>query len=277
MASSVLGLLPPSGSVNGWKLVKIPHVYTPTSLYELIDGEADAVKSYGFITCADAHYSPDGSGQQSVDINVYDMSKPINAFGLFSHDRQGATPLSIGAGGCQTSDGTGISFWKGEYLVRLAVTTHDATYLGGMKSLAQAVSALIHGSSEPPALLRSLPSGVKPGSESYELSNVAGHEFINNAVTGRYPSAGSSAELFIAEYPSGSEAAGAYTKYLAYEKSNTGLSNLSIGSQAFGVLDRFSRNVVVSQKGRYLVGIVRSDRMADAQGLVKAAVGKLHG
>ena len=199
-ADSLGSLLPPSGSALGWKVVGTPHIYDANSLYDLIDGEADAVKAYAFAGVIDGRYSPNSSTRTSIDFNLYDKSDPLNAYGLFSQDREGAQPLAIGAGGCRTSDGTGLSFWKDRYLVRIASTTRDRKFLDAMVVMAKNIAGRIHGSSQPPALIRSLPAGARPDTVQYRRENVEGHAFISNAVTARYPSAGMSAELFIAQY-----------------------------------------------------------------------------
>src|SRR5579872_5253316 len=95
--ASPTDLFPPSGSVLGWKLIGGLHTYDGSSLYNLVDGEADAIKQYAFSSCADGRYSPTGSARNSIDVNVYDMSDPLDAFGLFSHDRQGGEPIDVGA------------------------------------------------------------------------------------------------------------------------------------------------------------------------------------
>ena len=273
-AASLRTLLPATGAVAGWKMVGAPKDYGPDTLYDLIDGGADAVKEYAFLSCVDARYSPNGRPNPSIDVNVYDMSNPLKAFGLFSLDREGSQPVNVGAGGARTTDGTGMSFWKGRYLIRLASISRSAQFKNGMLTLARAVAARIHGSSAQPELLQKLPPGMKSASEKYVKANVAGHAFVSNAVTARYPALGATAELFIAQFPSAAGARAAYQKYLAYEKGNRDLAPLK-GETGFSVLDRFARNVVVAARGPYLVGVVRATNMPKAQALVRAAAAKL--
>jgi hypothetical protein len=275
-AAGLQSLLPPSGSVDGWKLVGTPRTYDGNSLYELVDGEGDAIKAYSFVSVIDGRYSPSGTARLSVDINIYDMSDPLDAFGLYSHDREGAQPWTLAGGveAARTTDHTGMSFWKGRYLVRLASTSQAATYTNGILKLANAIDNRMPGTAVEPALLHKLPAGASPRSQGFDRSNVAGHAFLKNAVTARYPSVGD-AELFIAQYGSAAAARAAYSQFANYERSNAGMKSISIGQAAFAVLDRFARNVVVAVKGPYLAGIVRANSMTGAQALVRAAAAKL--
>ena len=42
------------------------------------------------------------------------------------------------------------------------------------------------------------------------------------------------------------------------------------------MIDRFARNVVVSHKSRYLIGVVRAENMSAAEKLVRQAARLLH-
>ena len=275
-AVTVQSLMPASGAVSGWKMVSRPRTYDGNTLYQLVDGEADADKQYSLVNMVDARFAPQGRGNQSIDVNVYDMGDPLNAFGLFSQDRQGGTPVAVGAGGTRTTDGTGMSFWKGRYLIRLASTSRSPAFLKGMDAFARNIAARIPGSSALPPLLKLLPSGAQPNSEKYVRQNVEARAFVSNAVTARYPKLGFTAELFIAQYPSPAGAAAALAKYRTVESRNKGLTSLKgVGNGGFSVLDMFQKNVVVAQKGRYLMGVVKANNMAGAQALVRQAVARV--
>ena len=55
-----------------------------------------------------------------ITIDVFDVTDPLNAFGLFSSDRASGKPVPVGAEGVQIG-ATGLNFWKGRYVVRLAI------------------------------------------------------------------------------------------------------------------------------------------------------------
>jgi hypothetical protein len=105
---------------------------------------------------------------------------------------------------------------------------------------------------------------------------VAGHAFLKNAITARYPKLGQGAELFIAKYPTSAAAKVALEAYRKFEKSGTGLAPVAgLGQTAFKVTDRFAKNVVVAQKGSYVVGAHHVRNAAAALNLVKGALAKV--
>src|SRR5262249_44684984 len=134
-------------------------------------------------------------------------------------------------------------------------------------------AAKITGASARPPTVAALPAGRQPRSENYVRSNVAGHQFLSNAVVANYPSLGQGAQLFIAQYASPALAKGALEAYRSYEKSGTGLKPLpGLGAAAFRVVDRYAKNIVVAQKGRYVVGIHHVRDAAAGQKLVAQAL-----
>src|SRR5579884_52607 len=269
-------VLPPASAVKGWKQVGKARVYNPNNLFDLIDGEAEAVKAYHFVSCAHAEYAPAPQSRPVLTIDVFEMGDPLDAFGLFGSDRRSGSSTAIGAEGIKIAP-SGLNFWKGRYVVRTTIVQVSPANQAAQLAFAKAAAARITGSSARPATVAALPPGRQPRSENYVRSNVAGHQFIANAVVASYPSLGQGAQLFIAQYPSPTAAKAALEAYRAYEKSGTGLRPLSgLGAAAFTALDRYAKNVVVAQKGRYLVGMHHARDAVAAQKLVKQALAKVH-
>ena len=275
LAQGPKSILPGATSVKGWQQVGATKMFDPNNLFDLIDGEAESIKQYAFTACAHAEYGPAGQKTPSLTIDIFDMTDPLNSFGLFSSDRLSGKPVKIGVEGVQIGK-TGVNFWKGRYVVRTTIVKDSPAAQTAIMEYAKFVESKISGSGDAPALIKALPDDRQARSEKYVRANVAGQAFLKNAVTARYPSAGSSAELFIAEYPNPAGAKAALASYKSYEKAGTGLAPApGIGDEAFSVVDKFAKNVVVAVKGKYCVGVVRAKDMPGALALVKSAVGKL--
>jgi hypothetical protein len=210
-------------------------------------------------------------------MDVFDMTNPLNAFGLFSSsDRQSGKPVAIGTEGVRIEP-SGLNFWKGRYVVRTTIVQVNPAAKAALTAFARAAAARIAGASALPAALQALPPGRQPRSEKYVRANVAGHSFLKNAVTARYPNLGQGAELFIAQYPNPAGAKAALEAYRSFERSGTGLTALKgVGDAGFRVVDRYAKNVVVAQKGRSLVGAHHVRDLASAQNLVRQAVARVH-
>src|SRR2546430_1902795 len=90
-------MLPPANAVPGWKQVGTTRTYNRDNLFQLIDGEAEAVNAYAFKQEAHGEY---GTGARpAITVDVYELADPLNAYGLFGSDRISGTPIAIGAEG----------------------------------------------------------------------------------------------------------------------------------------------------------------------------------
>ncbi len=275
-AASAASVLPPVTSLKGWKAIGAPRMYNSRTLYNLIDGEAEAVLQYAFAGCVHAEYAPVKSSRPVLTVDVFDMSDPLNAFGLFGSDRISGKPIAIGAEGVQIPP-SGLNFWKGRYVVRTAIVQVNPANKIAQLNLAKAIAAKITGGGSAPPLVKALPPGRQPRSEKYVRANVAGQSFLKNAITARYPSQGQGAELFIAQYPSPLASKSALAAYKAYEKRmGTGLAAVAgLGESGFKANDRFAKNVIVGQKGRFLVGMHHAKNPTTALSMVRATLTKV--
>ncbi len=277
-AETVKTVLPPASVVKGWKLFNGIRVYNRSNIYNLIDGEADAVLSYDFVSCAHAEYGPAKASRPVITMDVYDMTDPLNAYGMFGSDRMSGPPVKIGAEGVRIGQ-TGLNFWKGKYVVRgtiVAMGSVSPQNKAELFKLVRAAAARIYGSSEIPPLIHALPPGYRARSQQYVRANVAGHSFLKNAVTAMYPSLGFGATLFICQTPSPVSAKKLLDVYKKDEKSGSGMAPLKgVGQGGFHVVDTFQQNVVVAIKGKYLVGVIRAKSAEPAIHLVKVALDRL--
>ena len=270
---------PPRALSRSVKSATSPQLFNPGTLENHIDGEAQAVKQYGFKSCTYAEYSPTGGGTQLLTVDIYEMSTPQDAFGYYGHQRSDTAKI-IKIGGEGYAEPTAFNFWKGPYYVKMAITaTNPAPFQPEMPKLAAAIAAKLNGSTAMPAIINLLPPGYKPLSNQYQRSDIAGQSYINNGVTGKYPAAGQQAELFVAIYPSPAAAKDAYSKYHTYlslpSTAATGAKSADIkglGESAIGVKTKFSGEVVAALSGKYLIGIRKATSQAAAQPIVKAAV-----
>lgn len=279
-AAGPQGVLPPGSTVKGWKQVGATKQFNSRTIFDLVDGEGDAILAYAFAGCAHGEYAPAKAAQPALTVDVYDMSDPLNAYGMFSsNDRISGKPEKIGAEAVRIGT-TGLNFWKGRYVVRTTLIGRGAAFSANQAALsafAKAAANRITGASSPPALLKALPAGRQARSERYIRKNAGGHAFLNNAVSAKYPSQGFGAELFVSQSATPAAAKASFEAFRSFEKTGTGLAPVKgIGEAAFSVLDRFARNVVVAKKGKYVVWIMRAKDANGAKAIVKQAVTGLH-
>ena len=110
-----LGLLLPR--IDGWKLTEDPQIYNPDTLFEYIDGAAEAYLGYDFQQLLVSNYDKEGT-ESSVTIEIYDMGSPLNAFGIFSSERYPEIPeVPFGLAGYL--EGEVLNFISGPYYIKL--------------------------------------------------------------------------------------------------------------------------------------------------------------
>ena len=271
--------LPPA--VGDFKLTHPAQVYSPATLENHIDGEAEAVKHYDFKECAYGEYAPKGLGNQLITVDVYQMGDPTNAWGYYSGQQNaGAKEVSVGgAHGYQES--TALNFWKGAYYVKVTITASPpGPFQPTLPKIAGAVASKLSGTTTPPSIIKLLPPGYTPRTEQYRRSDIAAQSYIRNGVLARYPTAGPQAELFVAIFPSPAAAKDAFGKYQKYltdpSKMAVGAKATTIkgvGDGAVGVKSKFTGEVVAAVKGKYLIGVRKAKDPASALALAKSAVG----
>lgn len=262
--------------IKGWQQVGATESYDRNNLYNLIDGEAEAVLTYAFAGCVNASYAPAGSNKPEVTIMVFDMTDPLNAFGLFGSDRISGTPVPIGAEGVFIKP-SGLNFWKGRYVVRATILHPTPANVAALHAFARASAARITGSGGIPPIVKALPPGRQPRSEKYVRENVAGQAMLTNAITARYPALGQGAELFIAQYSTPRAATSAFNQYwnYFYHKGVGPVALKGIGNDAFRAQDNYAKGVMAVVKGRYVIGMHHARDVAAAQRLVVQAMGKV--
>src|SRR5512134_3593565 len=97
----------------GWSAARPAAVYDQRSIFEYLDGHGEVYLAYGMSRCLARRYAgPEGEGDVLVD--VFELSSSADAFGVFSHSRDGEA-VSVGQGASLAS-GT-LLFWKGRHFV----------------------------------------------------------------------------------------------------------------------------------------------------------------
>jgi hypothetical protein len=194
----------------GWKAAAPPDRYDARTIFQYIDGHGEVYLAYGMTACDARRYTgPTGEGDVVVD--VFEMASPADAFGVFTHSREGE-PVDLGQG---ASYGYGtLSFWKGRHFVSVSAEQESARAIEAVKALGRAVAARVAETGQPPALVSRLPrAGLDETSLVYLRhprileahvpvgpDNPLGVGPWAPAVTGRYSVDGGTADLVVVQY-----------------------------------------------------------------------------
>jgi hypothetical protein len=222
MIAAVLGPQPAlPEEAAGWKAPAAAVRYDAQTIFQYIDGHGEVYRAYGMAACHARRYvGPAGEGDVVVD--VFEMASPADAFGVFTHSREGEK-VDVGRDG-RFGYGT-LFFWKGRYFVSAHAELETEKARAAVLALGRAVAAEIPEKGEPPPIVGRLPrAGLDPESVVYLRhprileahvpvgpGNPLSVGVAAPAALGRYRLAGGPADLVVVEYEdaAGAEAAAA--------------------------------------------------------------------
>lgn len=267
-------LLPTDGAAAGWTRAGEPQEFTGEDLYTYIDGGAEIYQEYGFRRVVVQDYK--GPAGKSVSLEIFEMSAPEAAYGMFTFKRSGqGKVLSLGAGG--ELEDYYLNFWKGPYLVTLTGFDAAPETVAGLLAVARAVDAKIADTAAPPGLVAALPvTGLKPGSVKYlkgllGLNNVysfytaRGLDF-REAVKGDYEDGST---LLILDYGSAETLAKSWAELKTYLDSTDRFRSAGDGNNTVPVYrDRKDRYVAFAPSGPRL-SVGTGDEASVALGRVR--------
>jgi hypothetical protein len=224
-AWGILGPQSLPAEAGGWRSVGPPARYDAETIFQYIDGHGEVYRAYGMIGCLAQRYAgPAGEG--GIVADVFEMPSSADAFGVFSHTREGE-PADVGQG---ASFGYGtLAFWKDRVFVSVSAEQDGPRAREAVLKLGRALAASVEGDGEPPPLLRRLPAaGLDAGSVVYlrhpqilnahlalGTDNVFGIGPATPGVLGRYRRAAGAAALAIVAYETAAAADAALRGFAA--------------------------------------------------------------
>ena len=197
--------LPADGEIPGWARVTDLEHYGADNLWEYINGQADFFIDYGFVGVDTAEYQNDQESS-SVVLEVYQMGRPQEAFGIFAAERtRDDRPLEIGA---QAYLGTNVlGFWQAERYVKLTSFDEGPEVERSLISLAEEISSRIPGQGRELETLLLFPvDGRIEASERFIPKNFLGQPYLSDAYRIDYTVGGQQLQLFVVETGSPEEA-----------------------------------------------------------------------
>jgi hypothetical protein len=210
--------------VLDWKASGPDTVYDRKTLYDYMDGGAEVYLAFDFREVLVRKYA-DAPGNE-MNLDIYDMGSPAEAFGLFSCDRQDPE-AGIGQG---SEYGPGLlRFWRGRYFVSITVSGNEDKAEKAVLDLGKAVAPLLGPDGALPEMLELLPAaGLQADRTAYfhnhvHLSNryfVSSENILNlgektECLFAEYDAPGGDAgRLLVVRYPDAGKAEAAASSFL---------------------------------------------------------------
>ena len=196
---------------NGWVANADVREYNRKTLFKYIDGGAELYLAFRFRKAYVYTYAK--ADEPDVIMEVYDMSTPEDAFGVFTSERVGE---EIGIGHGSEYEAGLLRFFKGRFFVSIMARDETPESRKTVLALGRAVADSIQSIGEKPELLSRLPSkGLIESSIRYfydhnilNLNYYVAEENIlqltprTQAVLARYSTQEEKAYLLLVGYPS---------------------------------------------------------------------------
>lgn len=274
---TALKLQLPSTMPNGWKRGKI-ETYNASNLYEKIDGRAELYISYDVVELVCTSYKRAQGKDEGmfIDVFIYDMGSPQNAFGIYSYERAGVGKrLKLGDDGYEA--GGSIYFWKGRYYVQVIAAFEDEAMKQLCLSLAKIVERQLKGERGKLWGLELLPKeGLVNGSVVYIKRKAFGYDFLEDVYTAQYRYGGKNIKAFISKCKSASDAKSKLAKWKeAVKKYGQVMKSEQYKGQPLFTGKSGGGFVVVFCKDGLLGGVIEAEDIKLAESFAKALFGKL--
>lgn len=137
---------------DGWKTSGEIKSYNRQTIFDYIDGAGEVYLLYDFKDVAVKTLVDADSAE--INIEIFDMGSSEDAFGIFSHSREG-NDIGMG-GGSEFRDGF-LSFWKSKYFVCVYSDRLSEDINNTITAIGREIESKISGDSKKPGILNVLP------------------------------------------------------------------------------------------------------------------------
>jgi len=235
--------------ITEWKPTEDVRRFSTESLFEYIDGAAEAYLGYDFRELAVGEFARTGT-KTTVTVEIYDMGTNLNAFGIYAAERYPESRfLPIGVQGYY-EEGM-LNFLAGRTYVKLLCFEGGEKAEEILTQFARTIASGIKDVGGFPARLSAFPAaGLIANSERFLRRSVLGLKFLNNGYTASYRTGGREFEAYLIDCPSEAEAvsaAKALTDYFA----GAG-KTVTPTSGGFHAQDPYLKNVYAVKSGAVL-------------------------
>jgi hypothetical protein len=249
VASSLPSLLP---EVMKWELSEEPEMYLPETLFEYINGAAEIYIVYDFEELIVAQFKKQNA-PAFLTVEIYDMGKVKNAFGIYSAERfPDSHFLSIGNGG-YVEEGT-LNFIVDRYYIKLLCFDCEDESEKILRNFSQEILKKVKNPKGLPSLLSSFPQkGLLEYSEKYVLRNFLGYSFLHDGYVASFKVGELEFECFIIEGEDVEDAQSMLSQYLD-KKKGADVYEISSG---YRIKDRYYHHIYLARVENLLYGVMK--------------------
>jgi hypothetical protein len=208
--------------VLGWKTDGQDKVFTRQTIFDYMDGGGEIYLAYDFQQLLAHEYARPGAPR--IVAEVYQMASSRDAYGVFTHDRDGQ-PVAVGQMALYSAGL--LRFWKDHFFVRLQAEDETPEVKAALMTLGNGIALGIPQEGRMPSLLMALPpQGLIEPSVHYFHTSVSLniHYFLadsnllelnsrTEAILARYQQGSGKPYLLIVSYPRPDDAQRAFAQF----------------------------------------------------------------
>ncbi|MBE9511596.1 MAG: hypothetical protein IMY71_12025 [Bacteroidetes bacterium] len=252
-----IALMVASLTPKDWELYDKVIQFTPENLYEQINGRAEYYLSYDMIRMTFASFRKSTDNSNFINLSIYNMSTPSNAFGVFSGERSlGVPPLKLGRDAYRSE--ANYYIWHGQYYIQIIATdtTYELRRIG--MDLAGKLTDYLQDSGQPVWGLQALPpKNQVPQSVQYFLIDALGYSFLRNTYTAKYYKDKIEVSVFLSQQDSPVSVKTIIAKFKEHvNKYGKGVDLLSVDGIELVSCDMGKYYDVIFQKGCLAAGVI---------------------
>ena len=245
---------------KGWEIFDKVKQFTAQNLYEQINGGAEFFIAYDMIQMTFASFFNSVNKREFIDLSIYDMGTPTNAFGTFSGERsKGGSSVRLGRAAYRS--GANFFFWKGRYYVRVIASEETEKLRKIGMDFAVGVNAFLENSGGTVWGLTALPQrDLVPDSVQYVKVNAMGLDFMKNTYLAQYRKGKTVVRIFLSRRDSPETARTVVERYAGYAgEYGRGIDRINQSGAKLIVCDMDGEYDVIFRKGRLVGGVSSVD------------------
>ncbi len=216
---------------QGWKQTGPIEHYNVAALYNKINGRSELYMAYDVLGLSWVSFVQEGDADNFVDLFVYDMRTPKNAFGIYSVEREpGQTPADLGRLSYQT--GSNFYFWQGNHYGYVNASRKNDDNSKAGHGVLLALMQRLSDSGEAIDGLDWLPQeGLIQDTVQYFKADALSLDFLTDTFAGQYQIGDRKVRAFVSRRANEAEAADILSSFGEYSK------NYAEGAEAITVDD----------------------------------------
>jgi hypothetical protein len=194
--------------------------YGPENLSDKIDGKAELYLPAGFKEMSCRSFELAAAGKAHVDVYLYDMGSPPNAFAVFSGQRRPGSPsIPLTANAYATANA--LFFTQGRFYAEVVADRASEALGSSLQAYATALLAKLPAAGEAKEEGARFPKeGLAPDTVRLSATDTFGLEGLNKVLTGEYTLKSGKATGFMARRETPEQAQAEAKRYLDFLAAN---------------------------------------------------------